>query len=184
MQMFSLPLGHPTYSMSVVLVSLLGFAGLGSAVSGRFRSERGAVLMLLVLLLAGLAIAQTVGVVWLRSALQMSLAVRALSAVGLLAPIGIALGGFLPSGIRVLSGPGGEPRLIPWAWGINGVCSVAGSALAVGVAIAAGFRFVAGAAAVSYVAAAIAFLLLDHIVRRRIRGESQEYPGDAATIDM
>jgi hypothetical protein len=43
-----------------------------------------------------------------------------------------------------------HPRLVPWAWGVNGVGSVAGTTLAVLLAMAAGFPAVSIAAVVLY----------------------------------
>jgi hypothetical protein len=45
-----------------------------------------------------------------------------------------------------------HPRLVPWAWGINGVGSVAGTTLAVMIAMSFGFSRVAMLAAVIYAA--------------------------------
>jgi predicted MFS family arabinose efflux permease len=51
---------------------------------------------------------------------------------------------------------------VPWLWGINGVMSVLGSALATGLAIHVGFRLTLLASAVVY---ALALILITRAVR-------------------
>jgi hypothetical protein len=57
----------------------------------------------------------------------------------------------MPIGLRRLSLL--NPGAVPWAWAINGVTSVLASALAVAVAITAGFTVATLAAAAFYLAA-------------------------------
>jgi hypothetical protein len=64
-------------------------------------------------------------------------AARALLTIVLLAPFGITLGLAMPIGLRRLSGL--RDGAIPWAWGVNGLTSVFGAALAVFVSIEWGF---------------------------------------------
>ena len=62
----------------------------------------------------------------------------AVTAAGCLAPLGFVLGMPLPLGLRCLRRR--RPALLPWAWGINGACSVLGSIVAVVLALHLGFR--------------------------------------------
>jgi hypothetical protein len=54
-----------------------------------------------------------------------------------LAPLGLALGMPMPTGIRLLDAR--APALIPWAWGVNGAASVLGSVGAMALAMVVGF---------------------------------------------
>ena len=83
-------------------------------------------------------------------------ALRASVAVALLAPLGLALGVFFPSGLREVGQH--HPDLVPWAWGVNGGASVIGSVLAMVLAISVGFPAVALGALALYALAVASFL--------------------------
>ena len=53
-----------------------------------------------------------------------------------------------PSGLRTLGAA--EPRLIPWAWVVNGCCSVLAPLLAIMLAVMAGFSTVLALGAAAY----------------------------------
>jgi hypothetical protein len=57
--------------------------------------------------------------------------------VALLAPVGLALGTAMPTGLRRLDAL--YPGAVPWAWGVNGSCSVLAAVLGVAIALVAGF---------------------------------------------
>jgi hypothetical protein len=141
-------LGHPVYSLAVVLFSLLGFSGLGSFLSGRFADERlRAVLPRLLMLLAVSVVAYVLLLSPLFHAfVQLGRPLRIAITVALLAPLGLVMGMPMPIGMRVLNRE--SPLLIPWAWGVNGAASVMGSAAALAFALLAGFNqaMLAGAA--------------------------------------
>jgi hypothetical protein len=65
------------------------------------------------------------------------------------APIGICLGMYFPTGVELLRSV--NPRLVPWAWAVNGLASVFSSVLAVVLAMAIGFDGVAVVALAIYV---------------------------------
>ena len=141
-------LGHPVYSLAVVLFSLLGFSGLGSLLSGRFADGRLRTVLPRVLL--ALAAAVVLYVLLLspvfHAFVQLGRAYRIVITVALLAPLGVVMGMPMPIGVRVLNRE--SPALIPWAWGVNGAASVMGSAAALAIALLAGFdeAMLAGAA--------------------------------------
>ena len=62
-----------------------------------------------------------------------------------------------PSGIRWAGQR--QPTVVPWLWGINGVTSVLGSALATALAIHVGFRLTLLAAALVYATVGALFAL-------------------------
>ena len=154
LQRFVLLLGHPVYSLTVTLLSLLLGTGLGSLSSRRLletRARRAAIVACLA--------AAVVGVAWgsalpsiIHIAIGWPLPVRLLTAVALMLPAGMLMGIPLPAGVRILSDA--HPQLIPWAWGINGALSVVGAILAVFIAMNWGFSVTLLCGALLYVAAA------------------------------
>ena len=64
-----------------------------------------------------------------------------------------------------------DPRLVPWAWAVNGVASVASSVLAVILGMAIGFAGVALLAAAVYVVGTLALLSI-------LPGRSEAAVGD------
>ena len=68
------------------------------------------------------------------------LPVRIILCFVLLMPAGIFMGIPFPLGISLLHAA--APRLIPWAWAVNGCFSVLAPILAVMLALTAGFRMV------------------------------------------
>ncbi len=156
-QKYVLLLGYPTYSLSVTIFSLLVFAALGAALSRRgWRRPRRFLARLLAVTVA-IVVLEVVTVPALRERfLAASLPVRIALTVLLQLPIGVALGMYFPTGIELLRRL--EPRLVPWAWGINGVASVASSVLAVILGMAIGFSGVALVAAGIYVVGTLSLL--------------------------
>jgi len=156
LQRLNIFLGHPTYSLSVVLFSLLLFSGMGSWATKYLESPSGpliqAVLFGLLLALAWFGL----GTPWLWQVCRASVTpVRILVAVACLAPIGLLMGTAFPLGMQWVSRA--HQPLTPWLWGINGACSVCGSVLAVIIAMNAGISsaFWAGLACYAVAAASM-----------------------------
>jgi hypothetical protein len=150
-QFFVLFLGFPTYSLTVVLFSLLLFTGLGALISNRWRRPQRSLLTSLGVLVVLLF----VSAYWLEPALRgmisLPFSLRVVVSVGLLAPLGITAGMAMPIGLRRFSSL--YPNAVPWAWGVNGIASVLAAALAVFVAITWGYAITTLAAAVCYLVA-------------------------------
>lgn len=146
-------LGHPVYSLAVVLLSLLGFSGAGSFLSGRIADERlRAALPQALVLVAGLVVAYVLALSPVFYALvQLGRPYRIAIAIVLLAPLGLVMGMPMPIGVRVLARE--SPELIPWAWGVNGAASVMGSVAALAMALLAGFSQAMLVAAALYLGA-------------------------------
>jgi hypothetical protein len=132
-QRFVLFLGFPTYALSVVLFSLLIFTGLGALVSSRWRSPRRALAIALGVACGLIGLSAYLLQPLLRQLITMPFSARVVVTVALLAPLGVVLGMAMPIGLRRLSEL--HPAGVAWAWGINGITSVLGSALGVFVAI-------------------------------------------------
>lgn len=148
-QWFMLFLGQPVLSVTVVLFSLLAGAGLGGFLSGRvrsaalFRGVAGAALVIVALLL----VYNLLLPVLFDELLALNLSMRISAAVGLLLPLGLAMGFPFPLATRSLKELEMD-SIIPWMLGINGISSVLGSVLTIVIAIKFGFTvaFLTGAA--------------------------------------
>ena len=159
LQRFVLLLGHPVYSLTVTLFSLLLGTGVGAAWSRHLRERtlrRSAAVALVVIATLAVAAVSTVTplVAW---AIPFAREVRMLIAFATLAPIGMALGIPMPAGIRLLSRR--APELVTWAWGINGALSVVGATLAIFIAMNWGFGATFLAASATYLIGLIALLI-------------------------
>jgi hypothetical protein len=139
-QKFILFLGHPVYSLAVVLFSVLAFSALGSYLSGRVTDDRLAMapLKLLIALVALVCLYIVALPPIFYGLVGLAHAVRIVIAVVLMAPLAMMMGMPMPIGIRILAR--NAPELIPWAWGVNGATSVMGSVAALVIAILAGFN--------------------------------------------
>jgi spermidine synthase len=146
LQQFILFLGQPAYAFSLVLFSILFFSALGSSLAERMPLQ----FTLPVLVMAVLAYPWFLSRLF-ASAIHWAFPFRLAASVLGLAPLGFLLGLPMPSGIRLLQQR--APRLIPWAWAVNGCASVISSILAVMGAVTFGFSRVLTAGAVAYLLA-------------------------------
>jgi hypothetical protein len=148
-QKYVLLLGYPTYSLSVTIFSLIVSAALGAAVCRRGWGRPRRFLRGLLAATVALVVVEVSLLSWVRDAmLGASLALRVATTVALQFPLGFTLGMFFPTGLELLRRV--EPRLVPWAWAVNGVASVAATVLAVILGIELGFTRVALLAAGIY----------------------------------
>jgi spermidine synthase len=158
LQRFVLLLGHPVYSLTVTLFSLLLGTGLGSAWSRRFEAatlRRSGTLAIAAVAIVALTVIVIVTplVSW---AMPFERTTRMVVALALLVPMGIALGIPMPTGLRLLSER--APQMVAWAWGINGALSVLGATLAIFIAMNWGFQVTLLAASVTYLIGMLGFL--------------------------
>jgi hypothetical protein len=139
LQRFVLLLGHPVYSLTVTLLSLLLGTGLGSVLSRHVGdlSVRRTAARACVGIAGVAALWATVLPLVIRLAIAWPLPMRLVTAMLLMVPAGMLMGIPLPAGVRMLSAE--RPALIAWAWGINGALSVLGATLAVFIAMNWGF---------------------------------------------
>lgn len=142
MQQFVLYLGHPVHALTVILASLLVFAGIGALYSRRLPPEqfaryRGWHFAVLI----AVAMIELVAMPYLfHATLQLPLTVRIVITVAALAPLGFLMGHPFPIGLKHVESL--RQDLIPWAWGLNGAASVLGSVGAIGIAMLAGYTTV------------------------------------------
>lgn len=140
MQRFVLFLGHPIYSLAVVLATILFASGVGSALSGpaceRFGVRRFAMIAGAVLIAILAVYAVVLGPLF-QALLGLTLPARIAIAAALVMIPGLFMGCMLPSGIRTANALGSA--VVPWGWGLNGATSVVGSILAIFISMNAGF---------------------------------------------
>jgi hypothetical protein len=154
-QKFVLFLGYPTYSLTVVLFSLLTWSGVGSWLTGRMGGAPEDRLLPLLAGLVAVGLAQMFLVPALFDALLgEALFLRVIVASAALLPVGLLMGMFFPTGIQIVRRASGE--FVPWAWGVNGCASVVGTVLAVVLAMTYGFRAVTWLALAIYLAGGLA----------------------------
>ncbi len=149
LQHLTLLLGHPIFTLSTLLFTLLAASGVGSAISHRF-SSRTACLAVAFIAVAGAFVLPPL----VPMLLPLSLTARLLIAVLLLTPLGLAMGMPFPQGLRI-SGRGSLPAP-PFYWGLNGIMSVIGSVGTVVLALLYGFKVAMLVGAACYVVAALA----------------------------
>lgn len=164
-QRFILYLGHPAYSMTAVIFSLLLFSAMGSRLSHRI-PLRLALLILVILLVITPFLLPYIFTLTLGLPFLLRLALTAL----ILAPLGFLMGIPFPAGIRQiateqsvighpsatlpgLAGRASQPSAIPWLWAVNGAASVVASVLAALLALTFGFSWVLRIGALCYLAA-------------------------------
>ena len=148
LQNLILLVGHPIFTLSVLLFTLLAMGGIGSAISRRVPMWIACV---------GVAVIGGVEAIVLPllvpSLLWLPLWARIICAMVMIAPLGFVMGIPFPGGLRRTGGA--SLPLPPFYWGLNGIMSVIGSIATVFVALMAGFQTAMLMGCVCYVLAAL-----------------------------
>jgi hypothetical protein len=148
LQHLTLLVGHPIFTLSVLLFTLLASGGVGSAISGRVPVRAACVGVFLLGIGEALLLPRLVP-----SLLPLPLAGRVLMAAVFIAPLGILMGMPFPRGLqRTGQGPLPAP---PFYWGLNGILSVIGSVSTVFIALQAGFQVAMFVGCACYLVAAM-----------------------------
>jgi len=149
LQRFAVFLGHPTYTFSVILATMILFAGLGSLWSDRVAILETRLVWAIPLGVACLVVALNAtlqGI--LDAAVELSLPGRCAVVVGCVAPVSTLLGFCFPFGIRLVGGV--SQAATAWMWGVNGAAGVLASIAAVGISMWAGIDTSLTIAAIFY----------------------------------
>src|SRR5262249_16998909 len=140
-QRLNIYLGHPMYSLSVVLAGLLLSTGLGSFLSDRAGLSAGRALAFG---MVGTALAVLAWLLVMNRVIPATLAqpqaVRLAITLASILPVGLLMAIPFPTPLRSLRGS--QSRFVPWVWGINGLTSVMASVLAIILAMRVGFQCV------------------------------------------
>jgi spermidine synthase len=138
MQRLIILLGHPTYSLSVVLFALLVSSGIGSYLTRSVdesslapATARRMITLLILLVIIGL-----ITPLMIRTYVSSSTPIRVAIALLLLMPAGLFMGMCFPLGMKAAANRKGD--ITAWLWGINGAMSVVASVLSVVIAMSFG----------------------------------------------
>lgn len=151
-------LGHPTFSLSVVLFAMLLSSGAGSYSTRRVRAiDMGAFARRRFGGLIGVLVALGVVTAPLVEATHAAPTPwRVAVALLLLVPAGFLMGMAFPMAMTMAAER--QPRLMPWFWGLNGAASVCASVLAVVIASNWGITAAWWSGVICYLVAALAVL--------------------------
>jgi hypothetical protein len=133
-QKLSLYLSHPIYALGIILFTIIAATGLGSFWSEKLPLLRKPWLfvypacMVLFILITNVILKTVIA-----STIEMALSVKIAFSIIIIAPMGVILGLFFPTGMRLF-----KPLVndyTPWFWALNGVFGVLSSTLAVFISI-------------------------------------------------
>jgi hypothetical protein len=177
LQRLTIFLGHPSYSLSVVLFSLLVSSGLGSLSTARVTAPKAAARHRLLLAIAILAAFGLLTPLVTHRFEASSTPIRIALSVTLLFPIGFLMGMAFPLGMRLALRH--APLLTPWFWGVNGAASVCASVLAVVIAIGAGISAAFWTGTVCYLVAlaTVSLRVNSQLPTPNSQGEKREVAG-------
>ena len=159
MQRCTMFLGHPIYSLSIILFSLIASTGAGSYLSDRIRLDQNRFIGML-------PVAMSVYVLlllWLlphvfSGFIASGLVIRAGLTCLVTIPLGLLLGCFFPLGMRFVRASDLPQHVTPWYWGLNGIFGVLSSAIAILISIYSGIS-------TNYYIAIVFYLLLIPCIR-------------------
>ncbi len=155
-QRLAIFLGHPVYSLSVVLFALLLSSGVGSFLTARVTSRPNSSAVVFVSLV-GVLVAFGIVMPLLTQKFEAApTAIRIAISVAILLPIGFFMGMAFPIGMRRALSE--APSIAPWLWAVNGAASVCASVLVVVIALGAGISAAFWIGAGCYVIALAAVL--------------------------
>jgi hypothetical protein len=171
----SLFLGHPTYSLAIVLFSVILTTGVGSLLS-----DRAAPLSVGSLVGWPLLLAVYLGLLplWWGNLLETtetgSLIERASVCLATVAPAGVLMGFMFPTGMRLCTRI--DSRTTPWLWAVNGASGVLASGAVVLVSIATSLNHSLWVGAVAYALLAVVGPRLFKLDQARVRRASAAAP--------
>lgn len=129
-QRLSVFLSHPTYALGILLFTIIASAGIGSYISDFLPLTRSPWVFLcpITMVLAVVAIRYALPVL-LAHMITAPMLNKIVASILVIAPLGLHMGIFFPTGMRLVRATGNTET--PWYWALNGVFGVLCSALAV-----------------------------------------------------
>lgn len=156
MQQLSIFLGHPIYSLVVVLASLILFSGIGSLTSDRLNLNLHNLVRAPALMAASIVVLYSVAVIPVIHRFVAGLLwERVLISLALIAPCGFFMGFCFPIGLRWM-GALKQQENLPWMWALNGAASTLGSFVAILVSMSTSIRTCVLVGACFYLVAGLA----------------------------
>jgi len=133
LQRFSVFLGHPTYSLAIILFTMILATGIGSFLSDRTslddRLVRRIPILIAVVIAASVLLLQPV----VGATVKYGLLTRSAVVIFFVAPLALLLGYCFPIGMRFVGRT--SDRTAAWMWGINGAASVLAAIAAVAISM-------------------------------------------------
>ncbi|MFC1830291.1 hypothetical protein ACFL0O_11865, partial [Thermodesulfobacteriota bacterium] len=152
-QRLSIFLGHPVYALGVLLFTIIASAGIGSFLSEHLPLTRFPWIFIFPVVMAVSIMAADVFLpVLISKMITSAIPVKGAVSVIVIFPLGILMGFFFPTGMRLVHAVGDTET--PWYWALNGILGVFCSALAVF------FSIYLGISSNFYIAAACYAMLL------------------------
>ena len=172
LQRMTVFLGHPIYSLAVLLFSLILTTGMGSFLSEKFTLDNRVKITTWAILTGGYLVILPFVLSDLFAAFNAAtLPVRIVICVVSITPAGLLLGFGFPTGMRLIASIDSRPT--PWFWGINGAAGVLASISAIAVSLALGIN-------ATLIAGALCYLLLIPVslalVQPKIRTNQSNFP--------
>jgi hypothetical protein len=162
LQRFSVYLGHPTYTFSIILFSMILFTSAGSYISDRLPADRYRWVLKLPMAIALSVLALTYAMQpIIDRTIDLELPMRSLIVIACTAPVALLLGFCFPIGMQLVGRISADAAA--WMWGINGACGVLASIAAVAVSMWLGIHTNLMLAAALYVLLTIP----SHVLARR-----------------
>ena len=148
-QKFTLFLGQPVYTMLTVISSMLIFSGIGAKYSEKFINGSKTKLYSVFLIIA--IYTMFIGLVsplMFEAFVSLSLILRIIITIILLAPLAFFMGMPFPTGISMLKND--DSRMVGISWAVNGFFSVIGTVITMILAMMFGFKIIFFIAGVFY----------------------------------
>lgn len=134
LQRLSVFLSHPVYALGIVLFTIIASTGIGSYFSEQLPLTRapwvffyplamGAVILLIQTILSSLLV----------SMITASLLLKTVTAILVILPLGLLMGFFFPTGMKLVQGSNANET--PWYWALNGIWGVLCTAIAMFISI-------------------------------------------------
>ncbi|MEJ5284896.1 MAG: hypothetical protein WHS77_07575 [Brevinematales bacterium] len=137
-QKYILILGHPTYSFSIVLASLLISAGVGSLLSEKMKNPFKAALTGCIGIVISVPIVFLILYFFSDKIVGLSFVLRLILSVFFIVLNGFFMGMMMPSGIRAISK---FTKSIPWMWAVNGIFSIVANFVSIYISVLYGFKW-------------------------------------------
>lgn len=169
-QLCSIFVGGPTYSLAVVLVAVLGGYSLGSFISGLLPIKRSSFLIagvgLCVMLLGAFAcLSQT-----LSSLMSLPFEARVIVCAAITFAMSVVTG--IPVSLGMEAVKRTDSKLVPWMWGVSSSFNALGSAVFVFLGQAIGINAILAVSAILYLIACTIFALLGPISSKPATSET------------
>jgi hypothetical protein len=154
-QRLTVLLSHPLYALGILLFTLIASTGIGSLLSDGLPLVRRPWLYLYPILTAGCLIGLNFLLNHLLATMiNASISLRIVASVVVIFPMGLLMGLFFPTGMRLVNYVSSSET--PWYWALNGIFGVLSSAIAVLISIYVGISTNFFIAAICYTAILIA----------------------------